>query len=652
MDALLEAAAEDIKLIDCLGPEDLCLDPSSADGLKPLQSRGLRSRSNRTAPAGNPPAQHSPQPPSRRRLVTAGLQQQEPAAVPTVQYGSANATLAAALLAGDFYAPESPAPVSKRPAHTPAQTASPKPVRPVSKKPSPESDLHPTPSASPRFVRPAMKKPLPGAGAPPSSTTLGAGSVALAGGNANARTPHKGSSAQPVTRVQRFGASILHYLHDKLKAGKKETLESVIRRDFGNNPDISKALRMLVAEKNVMRVGKGGRADPFTYQLALVALQKVQGSLHSSESEQAVSDRHDPSAPPGEAAVEADMGAVTESQGHQPLYIPPEALELNSAEPQPALAQDQSLSALLLDAPKDKQAPHGSHQCMVSELPICSASLRRSASLPNNLVTLPAAAETPIPDSAMPAAKASPYNSLAVNHGKQGSLSGPESYSAKGMSGADNPNPSWKASNEVQSAHSLPTLPAAKVVVAPSDPIAPSATAAVGSVLDNLPRNIAAGTLYRSAFQPYNSKDPSQGSKATTMADNTSSSQLRLACIPGREAGKHDHTGQGNKEPISDDKENVLPAAAGGNRLESQVSMGMDSLKASDAINTSAVNSTRQSWKGADGQAEDAFGGGASAMREMASGANGMPLGYCGAETTEFGDSAASKRAKFTHDFD
>lgn len=37
MAVLLEAAAEDIKLIDCLGPEDLCLDPSSADGLKPVR---------------------------------------------------------------------------------------------------------------------------------------------------------------------------------------------------------------------------------------------------------------------------------------------------------------------------------------------------------------------------------------------------------------------------------------------------------------------------------------------------------------------------------------------------------------------------------------------------------------------------------------
>ncbi len=41
MAVLLEAAAEDIKLIDCLGPEDLCHDPSSADGLKPVRTLQL-----------------------------------------------------------------------------------------------------------------------------------------------------------------------------------------------------------------------------------------------------------------------------------------------------------------------------------------------------------------------------------------------------------------------------------------------------------------------------------------------------------------------------------------------------------------------------------------------------------------------------------
>ena len=41
------------------------------------------------------------------------------------------------------------------------------------------------------------------------------------------------------------------------------------RREFGNTPDISKALRILVTEKNVKRIGKGGRAEPFTYQVSL-----------------------------------------------------------------------------------------------------------------------------------------------------------------------------------------------------------------------------------------------------------------------------------------------------------------------------------------------------------------------------------------------
>lgn len=43
MAVLLEAAAEDLRLIDCLGPEDLCYDPTSADGLKPVNHHCLAS---------------------------------------------------------------------------------------------------------------------------------------------------------------------------------------------------------------------------------------------------------------------------------------------------------------------------------------------------------------------------------------------------------------------------------------------------------------------------------------------------------------------------------------------------------------------------------------------------------------------------------
>lgn len=55
---------------------------------------------------------------------------------------------------------------------------------------------------------------------------------------------------------------------DDLHNQYETPLNGNCRRDFGNNPDISKALRLLVSEKNVKRVGKGGRVDPFTYQVS------------------------------------------------------------------------------------------------------------------------------------------------------------------------------------------------------------------------------------------------------------------------------------------------------------------------------------------------------------------------------------------------
>lgn len=44
--------------------------------------------------------------------------------------------------------------------------------------------------------------------------------------------------------------------------------ERIIRNEFGNNPDTSKALRFLVTENKIVRGGQGGRRDPFSYTLA------------------------------------------------------------------------------------------------------------------------------------------------------------------------------------------------------------------------------------------------------------------------------------------------------------------------------------------------------------------------------------------------
>ena len=47
------------------------------------------------------------------------------------------------------------------------------------------------------------------------------------------------------------------------------------RRDFGNTPDTSKALRLLVTSKKVLRKGRGGRHDPFLYQLPASLLSSM-----------------------------------------------------------------------------------------------------------------------------------------------------------------------------------------------------------------------------------------------------------------------------------------------------------------------------------------------------------------------------------------
>ena len=58
---------------------------------------------------------------------------------------------------------------------------------------------------------------------------------------------------------------------------------NLCRRDFGNNPDISKALRLLVSEKNVKRVGKGGRVDPFTYQVSYECIRVFNITMYSQQ---------------------------------------------------------------------------------------------------------------------------------------------------------------------------------------------------------------------------------------------------------------------------------------------------------------------------------------------------------------------------------
>ena len=406
-------------------------------------------------------------------------------------------------------------------------------------------------------------------------------------------------------------------------------------------------------------------------QLAPAAFQNAQAGQHSSQTalEEALSDRHGSSPPAGEAAAEADTRAVTDSQGRQPAVTRDRSL---SAVPVGASKHDKQAAALLPN-PKHVVSEHVVSEHVVSEhvVSTCSASLKRSASLPSSLITLAAAAKTSSPDSAMPLVQPNPDSRLANTEGKPGSLSGPQGHSAEGTLGAANPTSSLRGSEGgLQSAYSLPLVPAA-VVLAPSLPTASSASAAAaaaaGSVLHRSPNNSAATTLSRSAFRPYNSKSPGMGSKGTTTANDTSA-QNRLGYVAD---SKYPHigvgsmqAGQGNscKAPIADDKENLLPAAKCSNRLNANASKGlasmtqMGSMKQSGAVNTS-VTSARQAVGGPSsvdchGPAAQACEGSQSGMHGVTMGASYSHSAHSGAETTESGDNAASKRAKLAHGVD
>jgi hypothetical protein len=87
------------------------------------------------------------------------------------------------------------------------------------------------------------------------------------------------------SRVGRAVQSIFAYIteHQPMYLGKgaRGVPERVIRQEFGNNPDTSKALRYLVTEDRINREGRGGRRDPFSYTIRTDE-QRSQ-SQHSSQ---------------------------------------------------------------------------------------------------------------------------------------------------------------------------------------------------------------------------------------------------------------------------------------------------------------------------------------------------------------------------------
>lgn len=80
------------------------------------------------------------------------------------------------------------------------------------------------------------------------------------------------------SRVGRAMESIFEYIcrHQDhyMNVNGSGVPERIVRQEFGNNPDTSKALRFLVSEHRIVRSGAGGRRDPYSYTIARASHDK------------------------------------------------------------------------------------------------------------------------------------------------------------------------------------------------------------------------------------------------------------------------------------------------------------------------------------------------------------------------------------------
>jgi len=117
------------------------------------------------------------------------------------------------------------------------------------------------------------------------------------------------------SRVGRAMSSIIEYI--EIHQPRYELMSSngvperVIRQEFGNNPDTSKALRGLVQEQKIVRAGMGGRRDPFAYTIA--------GTLSAVRARAAAAHRM---APPLSTATPSAKGEDVELAAAAALAIP------------------------------------------------------------------------------------------------------------------------------------------------------------------------------------------------------------------------------------------------------------------------------------------------------------------------------------------
>ena len=98
----------------------------------------------------------------------------------------------------------------------------------------------------------------------------------LAGSEGRKRSRNYSENSRVGRAVQNIYKYIIEHQTKYLDGGSKGVPERVIREEFGNNPDTSKALRYLVSESRINKEGAGGRRDPFSYTIRSVPSSSVQ----------------------------------------------------------------------------------------------------------------------------------------------------------------------------------------------------------------------------------------------------------------------------------------------------------------------------------------------------------------------------------------
>ncbi|CAL8462295.1 g1826 [Coccomyxa elongata] len=163
----------------------------------------------------------------------------------------------------------------------------------------------------------------------------------------------------------------------------------MLRRDIGNTPDTSKALRMLVHARKINRSGRGGRSDPFKYEIPHGILEEISERVHPPA--QLVQLNHTQQVTTTAGAAQREIQTMPELDQHISPRSSDRAAAAVSEDEQAAMSPPLSPSSLNTDQGRpnkyrrirfardtstldpmnsDSRAQHGSYACRSSTMPL------------------------------------------------------------------------------------------------------------------------------------------------------------------------------------------------------------------------------------------------------------------------------------------